>query len=128
MHLTQIVLSRFAYGQIETRRRGRQYVLRGDIEIIVLNNGTLEVVCFWVASKNVLGPNPHKWLKCQLNSFCYQERLYQYDEEELTETGILRLFIPTDPYEDEIFLYPADGCRLDPRHVEGIEYPEFIHP
>lgn len=128
MHLTQIVLSRFAYGQIETRKRGRQYVLRGDIEIIVLNGGTLEVVCFWVATKNTSGPNPHVWSVCQVKSFSYQERQYRYDEAELAETGILRLFTPSDPYEDEIFLYPPDGDRLDPSHVVGIEPVSQIYP
>jgi hypothetical protein len=128
MHLTQVVASRFVFGQVETRKKGRQYILRGDIEIIVTNQGTLDIVCHWVAIKDTSNHSPHSWVLCKLRNFSYQIDQYRYDEDELKETGVLRLTNPNDPYEDEILLYTPDGSRLDPQHVEGIEPIELIHP
>ena len=128
MHLTQTVASRFSYGQVETRKKGRQYILRGDIEIIVTNQGTLDIVCHWVALKDTSKSKPHRWVLCKLRTFSYQIDQYSYDEQELNETGVLRLVNPDDPYEDEILLYPPEGNRLDPKHVDGIEPTTPIYP
>lgn len=128
MHLTQVVVSRFAFGQVETRKRDRQYILRGDIEIIVVNQGTLDIVCHWVALKDTSEPGTHGWVLCQIRNFSYQTAQYSYDEEELKETGVLRLTNSNDPYEDEILIHPPDGSRLDPQHVEGIEPTVPLYP
>lgn len=128
MRINQEIARRFTFGQIETRKRDRQYILRGDIEIIVIGNGRLEIVCHWVALKDISESSDGKWTSCHIRSFAYVVDQYHFDEQRLQETGTLELTNPNDPYEDQIVLYPPDGDRLDPRHVEGIELPEPIHP
>lgn len=109
MRINQEIASRFAFGQIETRKRDRQYILRGDIEIIVISSGQLEIVCHWVAIKDTSESSDGEWRVCHIKSFAYVVDQYHFDEQRLKETGVLELTNPNDPYEDQIVLYPPDG-------------------
>lgn len=128
MRINQEIAKRFVYGQIETSKTGRQYVLRGDIEIIVISNGQLEIVCHWVALKDTSKSSTGKWVVCKIRSFKYVVAHYHYNEDRFAAIGVLELTNPDDPYEDQIMLYPPDGDRLDPKHVEGIELVDRITP
>lgn len=122
------IARRFTYGQIETRRADRPYVLRGDIEIIVVHAGILDVTCFWVAERSLGDQGEDGWKLCNITSFQYQVNQYDYDDDDLFRTKCAQLTHSGHPYEDQITLYLPDGDRLDPIQVEGLEIPEPTFP
>lgn len=128
IRINQEIASRFTYGQIETRRKDRPYVLRGDIEIIVVRAGILDVTCFWVAERNLVGQDEAGWRICNITNFQYPVSQYGYDDTDIHRTRRAVLIHTDHPYEDEIILHLPSGDRLDPRHVEGLEIPEPIVP
>ena len=111
MLITQHDANKFAFGQIETRKDGRPYVLRGDIEIIVVNNRVLDITCLWVAKKDLKGPSTHKWRICNTTHFSFVVDQYDYHDAYLGARKFAWL-THGDKYEEEVFLYLPDGDRL----------------
>lgn len=120
MRITQDLASYFAFGQVEISRADRLYVIRGEIEIILVTNGKLDITCAWTATCDKSGIHANRWRNSKNTHFEYVMERYEF---ELHPGAIGELRIPSEPYEDRIVLYRKGTSVLNPKYVKGLELP-----
>lgn len=115
-------LQQFVGGQIEIQSEGEQYIHRGEISGIRVENKELVVELVWMA-KGVDWPLPTKWVATENTP--YQISLIVCSVSNIGPTGGDvgggdRICLQSFFVGETIILYPADGSKLDLAKVEGL--------
>jgi hypothetical protein len=122
MQLTTELVKRFIGGQMEIQNPNQEYLYRGEIKLIVVEEGDLKVVFSWLAKGEGFPPIPKKWVKDDMDRYavslvvCSVSDIGSGPEDEGS-----RICLQAPILGEIIVLYPPDGSKLDPSKVEGLE-------
>ena len=114
--LTTESLARFVGGEAEIQSQNENYLYRGEIATITVNNGILAIEFAWQA-KNCGGAPPQTTQEWE-------------NQEDLTYGIELQLFAQSDLGQDRLGLYspimgelvslfPSDGSKMNPENIIG---------
>lgn len=114
MQLTTNSIAKYIGGQMEIQNQGENYIYRGEIKTIAVEDDTLKVGFVWLAKGDSLPPT--KWQNHD-------------DLDYATSLGICHVFDIGDdrialhiPIVCELtVLFPPGGSKLDPSKVEGLK-------
>jgi hypothetical protein len=124
MELKKDVLEAFKGGQAEIQNSNEGYLYRGQIESITLEGGEVAIGFTWLAKGEGFPPLPKRWVKD--DQLDYRASLLIYSVSNIGPSGDEvgggdRLCLTSPIVGETVILYPADGSKLDPSKVEGLE-------
>ncbi len=114
-------LQRFVGGEAEVQDENENYLYRGEIASIGIEKSKLKIRFAWLA-KNQGGALPHNSLKWDArDDLDYEASLALFTPSEI---GQGRIAFGSYIMGEILILFPADGSKMDPQHIEGL--PEDI--
>lgn len=116
MRVTQKVAEAFVGGDMEIQNRGEDYLFRGPIERIVVEDDTLKVHFTWVA-RNDGGPSSPTSTWTSDDRLDYAASLEIYSASDIGEG---RLCLTSSFTGELVVLFPPNGSKLDPARVAGL--------
>lgn len=124
MRLTTEELVRFIGGQMEIQNQGEGYIYRGEIKSIVVENNEVKAQFNWCAKGEGYPPLPERWVKDSNLEYGASLEIYSVSNigpssEEVG--GGDRICLMSPIVGETVVLFPADGSKLDPAKVEGLE-------
>jgi len=108
---------------MEIQNEGEEYLYRGEIKAIVVEDGELRVQFAWVAKGEGYPPLPSRWVND--TKLDYATSLEICSASNIGSSGHDkgggdRICINSPIVGEVIVLYPPDGSKLDPAKVEGL--------
>ena len=118
MNLIQDV-KRYVGGQMETQNPSEEYMYRGEIATISIENDELRVRFAWLAKGEGYPPLPQRWVNdTDPSHLNYAASLEIYSASDI---GDGRLALHSQIVDETVVLFPSDGSKLDPSKVVGLE-------
>jgi hypothetical protein len=126
MELTTAMLTAFIGGQVEIQNLAEGYIYHGEIETAVVENKELRLTLNWMAKGEGYPPLPNAWVAD--DNLDYAASLDIYSVNNIGPSGDEvgggnRLFLSSEITGERVALYPADGSKLDPAKVRGLQVP-----
>ncbi len=123
MRLTQELLSRYIGGQAEIQNQIEGYILRGEIDGVVLEGDEVSIRFAWFAKGDGYPPFPKRWVNEE--NLDYGLSLVEgftsvSDIGPSGDGGANRIAIDSRISNELVVLFPPDGSKLDPAVVEGL--------
>jgi hypothetical protein len=119
MRLTSEILARFVGGQAEIQNSEENYVFRGEIEAIVIEEDELKIKFKWLGNSPL---RQIKWTKSTKLDYAISLAVCgAHDIGAGSEGGGSRIRIDAQIVGEIIALFPPDGSKLDPAKIEGLE-------
>lgn len=115
MQLTTENLTRFKGGQLEIQNQAENYIYRGEIENVVVEEETVKVRFAWIA-KGKGGFPPQGWIKDDKRDYRAGTLIYS-----ASDIGDDRVAMNSFVNGEMAVFFPPDGSKLDPAKVEGLE-------
>lgn len=112
MDLTPEVLAPFVGGQLEVQNQIEEYLYRGEIASIKVENDSLNIKFTWLA---LLGPD-RKWRKTENTDYSVSLQIIS-----VSDIGEGRLHFSVMYISERSTLFPADGSKLDPKNIIGLD-------
>ena len=110
MQLTTENLAQFAGGQLEVQNPSENYLYRGEIESVVVEDGDVKVRFVWCAKGKEGG-----WINDDNLDYGASTMIYRAQE-----IGNGRLAMSSFITGETAVFFPPDGSKLDPAKVEGL--------
>lgn len=116
MRITSEMLVKYVGGQIEIQNQNEEYLYRGEVKDITVENNELKVLFSWLAKGEGFPPFPNKWVKN--DRLDYSASLEIYSPSYISDG---RLCFNSFIVGEVVVLYPSNGSKLDPAKVEGLK-------
>lgn len=128
MQLTQEMLAGFVGGQAEIQNVDEEYLYRGEIAEISIENDTLKIKFSWCAKGEGFPPIPMRWINDEGRDYAASLDIYAVSD--VGPSGCVggsnRLCLNSAIVGETVVLYPPNGSRLDPARVEGLAIIEEV--
>ena len=126
MRLTTEMLTPFIGGQIEVQNQDEGYLYRGEIKTVVVEDNELRVALNWMAKGEGYPPIPTGWVADERLVYAASLEIYTVSNigpsgEEVG--GDDRICLNSPIVGELTILYPANGSKLDPAKVKGLNLP-----
>jgi len=102
-------------GQMEIQNQVEEYLYRGEIERIAVEDNELRVRFAWVA-KGEGYPQLKKWIKDDGLDYAVSLEICR-----VSDIGDGRICLRSPITHELAVLFPKDGSKLDPSTVEGLD-------
>lgn len=129
VELTTEYLQRFVGGQIEAQNEVERYMYRGAISAIRMEGNDLVAELAWMAKGEGGPPIPSKWVVDDNKP--YRASMEIYSVSNIGPSGGEvgggdRICLQSFIVNETTILFPADGSKLDPAKVEGLQQIEGL--
>ncbi len=124
MNLTTELLTPFIGGQIEIQNEGQGYLYRGQIKSGRVTSGELVIELDWMGKCEGFPSSPSKWVKDDTEDWAISLQISGVSNIGPSRPEIGggdRICINCPSIGELIVLYPADGSKLDPARIEGLQ-------
>jgi hypothetical protein len=121
VQLTTEMMQRFVGGQMEVQNSHEEYLYRGEIETIRIEDDTVVVRLVWMARGEGFPTLPTGWVVEHNHN--YRAGLVLFGIEELppgSGGGGTRICMHSAITNELVVFFPPDGSKLDPRKVKGL--------
>lgn len=124
MRLTTENLARFIGGQMEIQNQEEEYLYRGEIKTITVENNEVRVKFAWCAKGEGFPPMPTHWVKNENLEYAASLEIFAVNNIGPSDHGVGggdRICLNSPIVGELAVLYPSDGSKLDPAKVEGLK-------
>jgi hypothetical protein len=116
------VLAALIGGQMEIQNERENYIYRGELKSLAIDNNTLKAEFLWLGKGD--GFPPATWQKDE--KLDYSASLEMYAVSNIGPSGgdvggSDRWCLHSHFIGETVVIYPPDGSKLDPSRVEGLE-------
>jgi hypothetical protein len=116
MKLTASSVERFKGGQMEIQNQVEEYLYRGEVATIAIEQEKLVVKFAWLAKGEGFPPIPEKWVKDDKLDYNASLQIYTVNDQ-----GDGRTVLHSSIVGETVVLFPLGGSKLDPSKVEGLQ-------
>ena len=109
-------VSSYVGGQMEVQNQFEEYLYRGEIERIAIENNELRVRLRWNAKGEGYPPLPQRWVNDDTLDYAASLEIYR-----ASEIGNGRLCFQSPITHELVVLFSKDGSKLEPSKVEGLD-------
>ena len=115
MQLTNEILAQYVGGDMEIQNEEEDYLFRGLIKKIGIEDRTIKVEFEWLAKSDGGRLSPGEWSKDKKTD--YQMNLTIFAPSDIGER---RLCFISSIVGELVVIFPPDGSHLDPKKVKGL--------
>ncbi len=120
--LTPQILATFVGGQMEIQNQSEGYVYRGELKKLTIDDKTNELKAEFVWLGKGDGFPPTSWKKDDRVDYAASLDIFSIRNIGPSQgEGGDRWCLMSNITGETVMLFPSDGNRLDPAHVEGLE-------
>ena len=108
-------LQRYVGGQMEIQNHIEEYLYRGEVQAISIDDNNLTVRFAWLAKSTDYPPLPDGWIRAEQLYYAANLKVFS-----CSDIGNDRICFSLPTTNELVVLYPPAGSKLDPSKVKGL--------